>query len=462
MQIMVARLGDDDDLVHTKTRAENGEKLQDNALEVQSEWKMDDGKLLFNDDQRSAWVAAAARKDEGLLNDVASKVFQDLVSSDGSGVCVVDTRNQLWLPKRKPDLTVLPAHLWLERPTSRPNKLNWRVGVPASEEVWDSIRSLVEIKVKIDNEARGQILEYAERMMASIGFRYQERKNQRGRSFVNILLVDATRFEAYQFQGRTATVHKYWQGSLTDAGATSIKQFLLCNDDLIPQHVQDFQAAMLALALQFPEGAAFLGKGATAVVYNASRGDTALAVKVFPVEMAPTGRTEAENFRQLDLVSVIDSRNLPGSRFAFAMGLVGSPAVVPRDIPGMFAALSILHRAGWMHGDARTKNFVVVGNTVHVIDLGFSRRFNGNPPVDVQSDIFRLAASILRLKGSSEMDQECLSLVFAINRGLYERLDHVVQIYHEGGFSQELARQVSLIVEEGWAAHKNGDRKSVV
>eukprot|EP00961_Rhodomonas_salina_P248457 3357887-Rhodomonas_salina.1 len=95
-------------------------------------------------------------------------------------------RNHGWLKNRKPDLTVLPEGFWETRPTV----LQWRerVGVPANARVWDTIRSIIEVKMRIDNAARGQAVEYAQCMGGNL--------------HVSSLLVDLdARHEGFRFEG---------------------------------------------------------------------------------------------------------------------------------------------------------------------------------------------------------------------------------------------------------------------
>eukprot|EP00961_Rhodomonas_salina_P036719 493372-Rhodomonas_salina.1 len=76
----------------------------------------------------------------------------------------------------------------------------------------------------------------------------------------------------------------------------------------------------------------------------------------------------------------------------------------------MFSALSEFHRAGWYHGDARVCNFVKNETKVWLIDLETSGRRNGDN-AQARDDLFRLASSVLCLKGCSDLRQDPVHLI---------------------------------------------------
>jgi hypothetical protein len=290
----------------------------------------------------------------------------------------------------------------------------------------------------IDNEARGQVLEYAER----IGGR------------VNILLADSKGlFNAFRFDNGQVTA--FHSGHLSDAGiADSIKRFLLREEDPIPDHVRLFLSCKQLLSFEVLSGAGFLGVGGSAHGYQGLHNGTTVAVKVFSPNRAHLGRLEVSNIHRLcdaglAPASVIRSANLHDGGYAFMAGRVGLPVELPTNVPGMFVALSVLHKGRWTHGDARTKNFVRDSEGVFPIDFERSRCFNGDDVANraaVKGDIFRLAASILGLRGSSDLDQDVLSLIYSCSVAFYEDLSSAFDAYNAQSYSAEQAQKVAELV----------------
>lgn len=375
----------------------------------------------------------ASAENEDILNDILSTHFHRMISALGSGLVVIDTRNHGWLKNRKPDLTVLPEGFWETRPTVFQRRE--RVGVPANARVWDTIRSIIEVKMWIDNAARGQAVEYAQRMGGNL----------------HVLLVDRdARHEGFRFEG--GKVVSFMQGNLAEEGnADGMRQFLCRSEDKVANHVVDFASAVESFALQISSGQAFLGCGGSAFVYRAQQNGATVALKVFSSSNAPDGRAETNNIARLSpalgLPSVILEGSLETGAFAFMTSGVGQAVEVPDHIPEVFASLSAMHRSGWVHGDARTSNFIFVQDVVRPIDFVHARPFNGGNVAGAASDIFRLSSSILGLRGSNDLEQDPSSLVFQHSTTLHTCLLVAFEEYaKENTFLEENIRHISTLL----------------
>lgn len=101
------------------------------------------------------------------------------------------------------------------------------------------------------------------------------------------------------------------------------------------------------------------------------------------------------------------------------------PVELPTNIVCMFVALSVLHKGSWTHGNSRTKNFVLDSEAVFPINFEHSCSFNGDAVANsaaVKGYIFQLAASILGHCGSSDLEQDMLSLLYSCSAVFYKEL----------------------------------------
>jgi len=353
----------------------------------------------------------------------SNKAILEILSSLLKGrYAMVESERIGWLDGRMPDMSVLYIGYW-EGNTEK----GWRIGKPAHRDVWDTVRCIVEGKLdKIDNSARGQGREYAQ----IIGGR------------VNILLVDKKLcFEAFEYDD--GAPKKKTEGILTDPGTRGFLQtFLLRPSDPIPDHQRDVEDALACLGLKLPDGAGFLGMGGSAVAVRVFDRDEAddtqpMVLKVFRAERAATGEREIRNLQKFDGVQtaiprLIRSCTLSSGAVAVLTTPVGSRAQAIRDCVAMFSALSEFHRAGWYHGDARVCNFVKNETKVWLIDLETSGRRNGDN-AQARDDLFRLASSVLCLKGCSDLRQDPVHLIRLKFPLVFEKFDSACFSYLKSG-----------------------------
>jgi serine/threonine protein kinase len=186
-----------------------------------------------------------------------------------------------------------------------------------------------------------------------------------------------------------------------------------------------------------------VGRGASALVYRATRahGGPPLAVKVLHSRSKDSVRErfirEVEILRQIDSPWVVkavgkgvlqDGRPwyameyVDGQSLARILGKAGGgsdPARVVRWLRGACRGLAAIHAAGWVHRDVKPANLVVVktseGDSVKIVDFGIAERIHAQPellsgtpeyiapeqaefrPVDVRSDIYALGCCAYEL-----------------------------------------------------------------
>lgn len=186
-----------------------------------------------------------------------------------------------------------------------------------------------------------------------------------------------------------------------------------------------------------------VGRGASAMVYRASRarGGPPVAVKVLHSRSKDSVRQrfhrEVEILREIDspwVVKVGTKGVLPDGRPWYAMEYVdgqslarilsqvkngSDPARVVGWLRGACKGLGAIHAAGWVHRDVKPANLVVVTvdghDTVKIVDLGIAERIDAQPdllsgtpeyiapeqaefrPVDVRSDVYALGCCAYEL-----------------------------------------------------------------
>lgn len=185
-----------------------------------------------------------------------------------------------------------------------------------------------------------------------------------------------------------------------------------------------------------------VGRGASAMVYRATRarGGAPVAVKVLHARSKESVRQrfhrEIEILRQIDspwVVKVAGKGVLPDGRPWYAMEYVdgcslarilstngaSDPATVVEWLRGACRGLAAVHAAGWVHRDVKPANLVVVQiggrDAVKIVDLGIAERIHAQPellsgtpeyiapeqaefrPVDVRSDVYALGCCAYEL-----------------------------------------------------------------
>jgi serine/threonine protein kinase len=185
-----------------------------------------------------------------------------------------------------------------------------------------------------------------------------------------------------------------------------------------------------------------VGRGASALVYRATRGcgGPPVAVKVLHAHSADSVHQglhrEVEILRQIDspwVVKVANEGMLPDGRPWYAMEyidgrslatLMGTtsvrdPARVVGWLRGACRGLAAIHAAGWVHRDVKPANLVVVDigghEEVKIVDLGIAERIHAKPDmlsgtpeyiapeqaelclVDVRSDVYSLGCCAYEL-----------------------------------------------------------------
>jgi serine/threonine protein kinase len=185
-----------------------------------------------------------------------------------------------------------------------------------------------------------------------------------------------------------------------------------------------------------------VGRGASAMVYRATRarGGPPVAVKVLHARSKASVRQrfhrEVEILRQIDspwVVKVAGKGVLPDGRPWYAMEYVDGQSLArilgntPRSEParvvgwlrGACRGLAAVHAAGWVHRDVKPANLVVLDmgdhEEVKIIDLGIAERIHAQPellsgtpeyiapeqaefrPVDVRSDVYALGCCAYEL-----------------------------------------------------------------
>lgn len=186
-----------------------------------------------------------------------------------------------------------------------------------------------------------------------------------------------------------------------------------------------------------------VGRGASALVYRATRarGGPPVAVKVLHSRSKDSVRQrfhrEVEILRQIDspwVVKVAGKGVLPDGRPWYAMEYIdgqslarilnnskngSDPARVVGWLRGACKGLAAIHAAGWVHRDVKPANLVVVSrqgcDAVKIVDLGIAERIDAQPdllsgtpeyiapeqaefrPVDVRSDVYALGCCAYEL-----------------------------------------------------------------
>lgn len=186
-----------------------------------------------------------------------------------------------------------------------------------------------------------------------------------------------------------------------------------------------------------------VGRGASAMVYRASRarGGPPVAVKVLHSRSKESVRQrfhrEVDILREIDspwVVKVGTKGVLPDGRPWYAMEYVdgqslarilsqakngSDPTRVVGWLRGACKGLGAIHAAGWVHRDVKPANLVVVTvngcDTVKIVDLGIAERIDAQPdllsgtpeyiapeqaefrPVDVRSDVYALGCCAYEL-----------------------------------------------------------------
>eukprot|EP00283_Hemiselmis_rufescens_P000460 CAMPEP_0173468720 /NCGR_PEP_ID=MMETSP1357-20121228/76991_1 /TAXON_ID=77926 /ORGANISM="Hemiselmis rufescens, Strain PCC563" /LENGTH=504 /DNA_ID=CAMNT_0014436945 /DNA_START=22 /DNA_END=1536 /DNA_ORIENTATION=+ len=379
-------------------------------------------------------------------------LFRSLASD--SGMVVLDSQEHSWLDNRKPDFTVLPNAYWIcARNPRRSGDVQFpvlpqQVGKVAHKCVRDTVRCLIEVKLDIDNAARGQVFLYAALLGGS----------------AHILLLDKTlKFEAFVFNDGTPV--NVTRGLLTEPGSAGfVNQFVFRRDTFqIPSHELDLRAALDSFTCHTVEGEGFLGGGGSGKVFRVSRETDGckLALKVFPSSFVPSGLNEVKNMQKLSaelmkgenpgIPSIIASNTLKTGAFAFLMSTVGEPIGdrckrewKESELEGLFEAMSTFHQAGWCHGDARYHNFILVNDKFVPIDFVFASG-NATSPC-IQDDMLRLASSILELRGSNDLDKLPGDLLRDFSDDLYDELEKHVGEYCDNKCSGEDAVRIARTV----------------
>lgn len=186
-----------------------------------------------------------------------------------------------------------------------------------------------------------------------------------------------------------------------------------------------------------------VGRGASALVYRATRarGGAPVAVKVLHSRSKESVRQrfhrEVDILRQIDspwVVTVGGKGVLPDGRPWYAMEYIdghslarvlstskggSDPAKVVEWMRGACKGLAAIHAAGWVHRDVKPANLVVVRKSdrdmVKIVDLGIAERINAQPdllsgtpeyiapeqaefrPVDPRSDVYALGCCAYEL-----------------------------------------------------------------
>jgi serine/threonine protein kinase len=185
-----------------------------------------------------------------------------------------------------------------------------------------------------------------------------------------------------------------------------------------------------------------VGRGASAMVYRATRarGGPPVAVKVLHSRSKESVRQrflrEIEILRQIDsprVVKVAGKGVLPDGRPWYAMEYIdgqslarilstqggSDPATVIEWLRDTCRGLAAIHAAGWVHRDVKPANLVVVQmgdrDAVKIVDLGIAERIHAQPellsgtpeyiapeqaefrPVDVRSDVYALGCCAYEL-----------------------------------------------------------------
>lgn len=186
-----------------------------------------------------------------------------------------------------------------------------------------------------------------------------------------------------------------------------------------------------------------VGRGASAIVYKATRarGGAPVAVKVLHSRSKDSVRQrfhrEVDILRQINspwVVKVAGKGVLPDGRPWYAMEYVdgqslarvlsntkggSEPARVVQWLRGACRGLAAIHAAGWVHRDVKPANLVVVSangrDAVKIVDLGIAERIGAQPdllsgtpeyiapeqaefrPVDPRSDIYALGCCAYEL-----------------------------------------------------------------
>eukprot|EP00282_Hemiselmis_andersenii_P032755 CAMPEP_0169449996 /NCGR_PEP_ID=MMETSP1042-20121227/12918_1 /TAXON_ID=464988 /ORGANISM="Hemiselmis andersenii, Strain CCMP1180" /LENGTH=646 /DNA_ID=CAMNT_0009561791 /DNA_START=558 /DNA_END=2498 /DNA_ORIENTATION=- len=422
-------------VLQTKTRAELGADAFQ-TLEITS-FNGDDSADPFADESLAVLCREAGTERE--LGGHLLPHFRQ-ISAD-SDLVVLDCQDHGWLDSLKPDYAVLPHPFW-HCSTTKSSKPAKQVGRVADPLWYSSIRSLVELKKNISNDARGQVVEYAMRLGESI----------------HVLLVDQQMyFEAYKFD--YGEPQQVVQGSLTDRGSAAfVQQFLVRPDFPVSPRERDLRAALCELSCDIVEGEGFLGAGGSALVFHIRRDGCSQAMKVFSATDAPKGTVEVKKLQKLqdagvaDVPTVLDCRALSTGAYVFLMSTVGEPIHGRKktvwtlsQVKGLFEAMSALHVAGWCHGDARYHNFVAVNESHVPIDFVYASE--KATPQCIREDMLRLAASVLELEDCNDLTIEPADIVADSFSGkLLGELEERVQAYCVNGYSKEHAAELGRVV----------------
>ena len=344
-----------------------------------------EGEAVFSADKMQV-LEKQATNEEILVELVTPRLCELLRSDSSSQTVLVNSERVAWIDTcwdkanfRKPDLFV-SCGFFCQHEGTRPNTVDEMgahqllFGKPALWALRDSVSVLIEVKLDCKNELLGQLQNDFE-------FLCRDEHENRERSGVALLKKE---FYVFDFLGSVAVhvVHAKW----TDPGSRDLLARALCRKN-VWSTCADLVATKLNVRFAEPVSNGFLGMGAygrvVRVVCN-DQSDGALKLIMNNSEdVCQRALKEFEIARQAEETGVVirvfeSCKELLETNGSFTCGYtmeMGSPAST-ENVLDLVTALSKLHCAGWVHGDARFANIVhVEGRGLVWIDMTEACRF---------------------------------------------------------------------------------------
>jgi hypothetical protein len=263
-------------------------------------------------------------------------------------------------------------------------------GVPASWfvsgdacEPFEAKLDIATPDVKTGNEGFGDLITYCRSQSDAIRQRNKQRKSQGHPELVvpdqlRGMLVGRSHFWLMEFCPVTNWPSSLCWGKFTDAGTSSaIASFF----QPLPWHLAVCEAFRLLDVEAESSGGMFLGEGAMARVFSATKASKRVAVKVIALKTLSSSSVQRRILSQLEkdhallvslggkelpIVQVISEKLVIGDDSAsFAMEPVGERVVCGNDLEGggLYQAcktLHDLHKYPVIHGDPRLANLLVL------------------------------------------------------------------------------------------------------
>lgn len=140
-------------------------------------------------------------------------------------------------------------------------------------------------------------------------------------------------------------------------------------------------------------------------------------------------------------------RNADGAIGSALVSPIGKGGVVVPFSKALLTLLKFHSITKWVHGDARAANFILVDDSVVIIDLAHS--FNSQDPSDRQLDVAICIFSYLRLKFDPNEEKNWSTLLNAKSTALVEA---VLKLYPcsgstDTGTTAEITRLVGNLLE---------------